>query len=405
MTNNQNQPNQYDAVLGGNAPPPIHGAVLGGIEGVKRRLASSSVEAQIAALNDALNYGDVGLDLVIDAFNSESKKVKRIAYELLENRSELRVEEYLWRYGFCSERIYETLDENYVYLAFENFYNREVITYYSEKDIDELDNNAHVIDEENFDSLFNEALTNKIEALIFIGDYHLSFISDSDKFTNLKAVFIGAYEFEEYDYWYEFPICNIGLILKAYPKLELLQLRCGEENNDNPSWRYFTKFKHNHLKALILETKGLSREKVTQISSLELPELKHLELWLGNDNYDENTSTEYLTPILSGEIFPNLYYFGLRNCEYADEIANAVVNSPIINKIKILDISLGFLTDKGATALLNCAAINDLDILNLANNCLTKAMVDKLMQLDTEVVADNQDIHKTVSNRYEPTWE
>ena len=75
MTNNQNQPNQYDAVLGGNAPPPIHGAVLGGIEGVKRRLASSNVDVQIAALNDALNYGDVGLDLVISALKNESKKV------------------------------------------------------------------------------------------------------------------------------------------------------------------------------------------------------------------------------------------------------------------------------------------------------------------------------------------
>ena len=241
--------------------------------------------------------------------------------------------------------------------------------------------------------------------MIFNGDYHLSFISDADEFSNLKAVFIGAYELDEYDYLYSNPICNIGLILKAYPRLELLQIRGAEDNNNYPYWRYFTKFKHNHLKALILEAKGLSREKVTQISSLELPELKHLELWLGNDNYDENTSIEHLTPIFSGEIFPNLYYLGLRNCEYADEIATAVVNSPIINKIKILDISLGFLTDTGATALLNCPTINDLDILNVANNRLTSEMIDKLMMLDTEVVADYQDIYKTVSNRYEPTWE
>ncbi len=66
---------------------------------------------------------------------------------------------------------------------------------------------------------------------------------------------------------------------------------------------------------------------------------------------------------------------------------------------------MGFLTDAGATALLNCPAVNDLDILNVAKNSLTKAMVDKLMQLDTEVVADNQDINKTVSNRYEEVWE
>ena len=35
MTNNQNQPREYDAVLGGQSPPPVEGAILGGIEGVK----------------------------------------------------------------------------------------------------------------------------------------------------------------------------------------------------------------------------------------------------------------------------------------------------------------------------------------------------------------------------------
>ncbi len=39
MAENQ-QPGKYDAVLGGQSPPPIHGAVLGGIEGVKRRLSN-----------------------------------------------------------------------------------------------------------------------------------------------------------------------------------------------------------------------------------------------------------------------------------------------------------------------------------------------------------------------------
>jgi hypothetical protein len=404
MTNNPNQPNQYDAVLGGNAPPPIHGAVLGGIEGVKRRLASSNVDVQIAALKEALNYGDVGLDLVIDAFQNKSTKVKNSAYELLADRNEPELKQLLSRYKLSHERVYETLSYEYMYLPFEEFYNRQVYIYDSEELFWLPENSAYVIDRDNFDSFFKQPLAKKIEVLIFRSDYDLKFISDSDRFSNLKALFMGAYEMTDYDSISYFPIWNIGIILKAFPKLELLQLRCGG-NNGYSNWRYFTQFKHNYLKALILETKELTRERVTQIFSLELPALEHLELWLGNDNYDENTSTEYLTPILSGEIFPKIYYLGLRNCEYADEIATAVVNSPIINKIKILDLSLGYLTDAGATALLNCAAVNDLDILNVACNRLSKTMVDKLMQLDTEVVADNQNINKTLPNRYEPTWE
>jgi hypothetical protein len=43
----------------------VSDAVLGGIEGVKRRLASAVVEQRIAALTKALKYGQAGLDLVI----------------------------------------------------------------------------------------------------------------------------------------------------------------------------------------------------------------------------------------------------------------------------------------------------------------------------------------------------
>lgn len=35
MSENSQNPREYDAVLGGNSPPPIDGAVLGVIEGVR----------------------------------------------------------------------------------------------------------------------------------------------------------------------------------------------------------------------------------------------------------------------------------------------------------------------------------------------------------------------------------
>jgi hypothetical protein len=60
MSNNPNQPRLDDAVLGGQTPP-MSAAILGGLEGVKRRLASKSDEVKIAALKDALSYGTEGL--------------------------------------------------------------------------------------------------------------------------------------------------------------------------------------------------------------------------------------------------------------------------------------------------------------------------------------------------------
>lgn len=91
MANNLNYPKEYDAVMGGTNPPPIYGAVLGGIDGIKKRLASSVVEVQIAALSDALNYGDIGLDLALQALQDESMQVQLAAYSLLKDRQESRV--------------------------------------------------------------------------------------------------------------------------------------------------------------------------------------------------------------------------------------------------------------------------------------------------------------------------
>ncbi|MCJ8281386.1 MAG: tetratricopeptide repeat protein [Rivularia sp. ALOHA_DT_140] len=88
MSDNPQEPREYDAVLGGENPPPDDGAVLGGIEGVKRRLASDVVEARISALRDALNYADAGLDLVIKALQDESPQIEDVAVELLSDREE-----------------------------------------------------------------------------------------------------------------------------------------------------------------------------------------------------------------------------------------------------------------------------------------------------------------------------
>ena len=52
--NDERKPTEYDAVLGGSNPPPIDGVVLGGIEGVKSRLASDNIQSQISALSEDL---------------------------------------------------------------------------------------------------------------------------------------------------------------------------------------------------------------------------------------------------------------------------------------------------------------------------------------------------------------
>ncbi|MEG4215121.1 formylglycine-generating enzyme family protein [Microcoleus sp. Pol14C6] len=98
MSDNQNEPREYDAVLGGQNSIPVNAAVLGGIPGVKSRLASPIVEARIAALSEALKYGEVGLDLIIKALHDESMQVKFAACSLLKDRNEEKIQRQLQNY-------------------------------------------------------------------------------------------------------------------------------------------------------------------------------------------------------------------------------------------------------------------------------------------------------------------
>lgn len=82
-----NQPSNFDAVLGGEAAPPIADILLGGLEGVKNRLNSSIIEVQTAALRNAINYGDAGLDLVIEALQNLSLQRFARRLHLLLNRN------------------------------------------------------------------------------------------------------------------------------------------------------------------------------------------------------------------------------------------------------------------------------------------------------------------------------
>ncbi|MEG4148192.1 PspA/IM30 family protein [Microcoleus sp. Pol12B5] len=83
---NHGQPKPYDAVRGGQLPPPVGGVVLGGLAGVKHRLSSSVNEHRIAALRETLNYGDAGLKIVIKICQSETGPVQRAACDFLRQR-------------------------------------------------------------------------------------------------------------------------------------------------------------------------------------------------------------------------------------------------------------------------------------------------------------------------------
>ena len=107
MLDNQ-KPKQYDAVLGGQSPVLEGAAVLGGLEGVRLRLSNPDQKVRIAALSQALNYGEQGLDLIIESLKDEFWDVQDAAYFILSARTEPRIKQLLQqphRLGFKLEPI------------------------------------------------------------------------------------------------------------------------------------------------------------------------------------------------------------------------------------------------------------------------------------------------------------
>lgn len=412
--NDERKPTEYDAVLGGNNPPPVDGLVLGGIEGVKRRLESNEIKVRIAAVRDALNYSNEGLDLVIQALQDEFRQVQQCAYKLLRNKEEELVKEALANYQPWNLR--ERFQEYPGYQArhAEVFANRQVENFNIDTGIVDPVNIAYAFrysewerNQTNIDIQFNRLLEdsqiNKLEALVFgQGIYNLDFlVKNQHKLNNLKAIFWGDIHFRECEiswlYWKD----NFSPILEAYPNLEVLQVR-GTDTKYNgfgkrrslEDIQNFNPIKHDNLQTLIIESGGINKVNIRQICNLELPALEHLELWLGTKSYGGNSSIDDLMPILSGESHPNLIYLGLRNSEYTTEISTALVDAPILNTILVLDLSMGTLTNKGAEVLLNCPEISKLKILNISENYLSNEIVNQFQQLDIEVIADRQKVEE-----------
>ncbi|MGI2902039.1 STM4015 family protein [Tolypothrix sp. VBCCA 56010] len=287
------------------------------------------------------------------------------------------------------------------------FANRQVVEYNPEVAISDFVNTAYAIrceyDEQEdatvkLVELLQDSQASKIEALIF-GMWHGemyahssklvvdALIAAKDKLINLKALFIGDISYDESEISWIIQ-SDISPILEAYPKLELLQIRGGDSLEFSPFVR------HDNLKALIIETGGLSSATIAQICALDLPQLQHLELWLGSDSYGGDSTIENLNPILVNPVFPNLIYLGLRNSQYSDDIAKVVINSPLINSIKILDLSLGTLSDADAEVLLNCSAVRKLNILNLSENFLSEKMRASVQvkqdDMEVRIITDGQ---------------
>jgi hypothetical protein len=233
----------------------------------------------------------------------------------------------------------------------------------------------------------------EIRALV-IGDWGESYengapidrlCAAADRLHGLRALFLGEMTYEENEIsWIQQGA--LTPLLEAYPALEVLRVRGSDGLTVTP-------LRHEALRELALETGGLPGSVVRSVGECDLPALRHLELWLGTENYGGDATVDDLSAILGGTRLPALTYLGLRDSEIADLVAAALAGAPVVARLSTLDLSLGALSDTGAAALLAGQPLTHLQRLDIHHHFLSEAMMQRLRTElgDAGVTVDSSD--------------
>jgi hypothetical protein len=208
-------------------------------------------------------------------------------------------------------------------------------------------------------------------------------VSNRTKLPNLRALFIGDIVSEENEIsWIQ--QSDMAPIWGSFPQLRHFQVRGAQGLS-------LGRIIHPKLETLIVESGGLPLQVVREALAADAPELRHLELWLGSDNYGATTSVQDFASLLAGNLFPKLRYLGLRDCEYADELAAAIAAAPILNRLEVVDLSLGTLADEGGRALAAAPGVRKLKRLDLHYHYMSDGVMKSLRNMGIDVdLSDRQ---------------
>lgn len=220
-------------------------------------------------------------------------------------------------------------------------------------------------------------------------------LRNKDRLQHIKGIFFGDITYEENEVsWIQ--NINHGVILNAFPNLEVYHVRGGNELS-------LGTLNLPKLKKLVVETGGMGENIFKEISNANLPSLEHLELWCGSSCYGFNSTAEEVAAAYRGKDqnhLPSLKYLGLRNSELADEHALLFMQDSILEKIEILDLSKGLLGNVGAEALLNHPSIQKLRKLDLHHNFISDELATRLESIGIQINLDDRKPDADEDDRY-----
>ena len=162
--------------------------------------------------------------------------------------------------------------------------------------------------------------------------------------------------------WYN--VGNLSKLWKAVPNLHTLQIEAGS----------FTlgKIEAPNLKKAVFITGGLGSAEGKSIATAQWPKIEHLEVYFGDENYGGDCTIKQVQPLLDRTDLTKLQYLGLKNSEFANDIARALPKAKILKGLKKLDLSMGIMTDEGAEYLAaHKDAFKHLEEIDLSENYIS----------------------------------
>ncbi|MEU8947347.1 STM4015 family protein [Streptomyces sp. NPDC048489] len=197
-------------------------------------------------------------------------------------------------------------------------------------------------------------------------------VAARDRLPELRAIFLADIVMEECEISWIVQ-GDVSPVLEAFPLLEEFGVRGGNQ-------LVFPAVRHERLRRLTVETGGMPVEVVRGVAGSDLPALVHLDLWLGTSEYGGDSELGDLEPFFAGTRLPALKHLALRNSEIQDAICSALASAPVVARLDALDVSMGVLTDDGATALLSGQPLTHLKSLDLHHNYLSAGVRSRLLE-------------------------
>jgi uncharacterized protein (TIGR02996 family) len=176
-------------------------------------------------------------------------------------------------------------------------------------------------------------------------------------------------------------------LVQQMPKLEELRLRAHRVDTD-------TLFALPLPRLRLLEVYHLYHYPLEVLAANStLTNLEHLSFW--PHMLEPGDEAAYITPeearaLVRSPNLPRLRVLELRNSDLGDEGCEEIVRSGLLGRLKVLNLTNGRVTDTGARTLAACPDLKNLDLLNVSGNMLTEVGLAALRATGVRVESAGQ---------------